>query len=54
MSKLTQQFVKSVSRPGTYQDGRGLMLNVTASGGKYWVLRYQLNGRRRDMGVDYP
>ena len=51
MSKLTQQFVKSVSRPGTYQDGRGLMLNVTASGGKYWVLRYQLNGRRRDMGL---
>lgn len=51
MSKLTQQFVKSVSAPGTYQDGRGLMLNVKASGRKYWVLRYQINGARRDMGL---
>ncbi len=51
MSKLTQHFVKSVTSPGTYQDGRGLMLNVKASGRKYWVLRYQINGDRRDMGL---
>jgi integrase len=51
MSKLTQQFVKSVTQPGTYQDGRGLMLNVKPSGRKYWVLRYQINGARRDMGL---
>lgn len=51
MSKLSQSFVKSVSDPGSYQDGRGLMLNVTATGRKYWVLRYQIHGTRRDMGL---
>lgn len=50
MSKLTQSFVKSVTQRGTYQDGRGLMLVVNASG-KYWVLRYQINRERRDMGL---
>lgn len=50
MSKLTQSFVKSVTERGTYQDGRGLMLVVNTSG-KYWVLRYQINRERRDMGL---
>ena len=51
MSKLTQTFVKSITTPGTYQDGRGLMLSVTQTGKKYWVHRYQINGVRRDMGL---
>lgn len=41
--------------PGRYTDGRGLMLLVKPSGARSWVLRYQLNGRRRDMGLGpYP
>src|SRR6478735_3283070 len=36
---------------GRYTDGRGLMLVVKPSGARSWVLRYQLNGRRRDMGL---
>lgn len=33
----------------------GLGLNVTKSGSKSWVLRYQVAGRRRDMGLGgYP
>ncbi len=41
--------------PGRHVDGRGLMLIVKPSGAKSWVLRYQLNGRRRDMGLGpYP
>jgi len=51
VSKLSQSFVKSVSDPGSYQDGRGLMLNVNPKGRKYWVLRYQIHGTRRDMGL---
>ena len=40
---------------GRYTDGRGLMLVVKPSGARSWVLRYQLNGRRRDMGLGpYP
>ena len=37
--------------PGRHVDGRGLMLVVKPSGAKSWVLRYQLDGRRHDMGL---
>lgn len=41
--------------PGRHVDGRGLMLVVKPSGARSWMLRYQLNGRRRDMGLGpYP
>ena len=40
---------------GRHVDGRGLMLVVKSSGAKSWVLRYQLSGRRHDMGLGpYP
>jgi catechol 2,3-dioxygenase-like lactoylglutathione lyase family enzyme len=32
-------------------DRQGLMLLVKASGARSWVLRYQIKGRRRDMGL---
>lgn len=31
--------------------GDGLLLEVKQSGAKAWVLRYMLNGKRRDMGI---
>ena len=37
--------------PGTHVDGDGLMLVVRPSGSATWTLRYQLSGRRRDMGL---
>jgi len=37
--------------PGRYTDGSGLMLVVKPSGTRSWVLRYQIDGRRRDMGL---
>lgn len=37
-------------QPGMYHDGGGLYLQVT-SGGASWVLRYQLAGRARYMGL---
>ncbi len=41
--------------PGRHGDGRGLYLYVKASGARSWVLRYQVTGRRRDMGLGaYP
>ena len=56
-NKLVALSVRKVeSAPaGRYTDGRGLMLVVKPSGTRSWVLRYQLNGRRRDMGLGpYP
>lgn len=45
MSKLTPKFVKEVTAPGSYQDGRGLFLRVSGNGSKRWVFRYSLAGR---------
>jgi integrase len=55
MSKLTQSFVRTVEKPGSYHDERGLILRVSAQGTKKWTLRYQLNNRRHDLGLgSYP
>jgi len=51
MSKLTPKFVKEVTEPGSYQDGRGLTLRVSASGRKSWVFRYSFNGVRHDLAL---
>ena len=41
--------------PGKHGDGRGLILVVKPTGARSWVLRYQLKGRRRDLGLGpYP
>lgn len=41
--------------PGRHGDGRGLYLLVKQSGARSWLLRYQVQGRRRDMGLGpYP
>ncbi|MEO1293643.1 MAG: integrase arm-type DNA-binding domain-containing protein [Pseudomonadota bacterium] len=43
------------ARPGKHVDGKGLMLVVKASGARSRVVRYQIAGRRRDLGLGaYP
>lgn len=55
MSKLTAKQVENLTEPGTYEDGGGLRLVIKDSGRKFWVLRFQLNGKRREMGLGgYP
>ena len=39
------------ARPGNYIDGNGLYLQVSKAGSKSWIFRFQLNGRRREMGL---
>ena len=51
MGNLTALFVKAATKPGRYQDGRGLMLLVKPSGARSWVLRAQADGKRRDFGL---
>src|SRR4051794_8811534 len=56
MGKLTDRTVRT-ALPGRHGDDavRGLMLVVQPGGSRSWMLRYQLNGRRRDMGLGpYP
>ena len=51
MGKLNPIQVKTLSKPGRYMDGDGLMLEVKASGSKSWVVRLQSDGKRRDYGL---
>jgi integrase len=54
MGRLTDRAVKTV-RAGRHGDGDGLHLVVSESGRRKWVLRYQMRGARRDMGLGpYP
>src|SRR5271165_2901362 len=54
MGRLTDRSVKTVGA-GRHGDGDGLHLVVSESGRRKWVLRYQLSGVRRDMGLGpYP
>jgi integrase len=39
------------AKPGRHVDGRGLCLLVKPSGARTWLLRMQLNGKRRDYGL---
>lgn len=55
MGKLNPKQVENLTEPGTYEDGDGLRLMVKPSGRKSWLLRFQLAGRRREMGLGaYP
>ncbi len=52
--KLNSRFIPTAAT-GKYEDGGGLRIIVTKTKAKKWVLRYTLNGRRREMGLgSYP
>lgn len=55
LGKLNPKQVENTSEPGTYEDGDGLRLVVKTGARKSWIIRFQLNGRRRKMGLgSYP
>jgi Arm DNA-binding domain len=49
--KLKALDVAREKRPGTYGDGGGLSLQVTASGAKSWIFRYWLADRDPATGL---
>ena len=51
MGKLTAKLVENLSVAGKYEDGEGLRLVVKDNGRKSWVLRFQIEGKRREMGL---
>jgi len=51
MGKLTKAIIEALKEPGRYADGDGLYLKISPSGGKSWVLRIQIKGTRRDIGL---
>jgi integrase len=50
---LTAKRVEREKRPGRYRDGeiRGLYLQISDTGAKSWVLRYERHGREHMMGL---
>ena len=48
---LTARRVQTEKTPGLFADGAGLYLQVAPTGAKTWIYRFQLAGRRRDMGL---
>jgi integrase len=54
LARLTERTAQT-AKPGRHSDEGGLYLVVAKTGRKKWVLRYQLNGVRRDKGLgSYP
>ncbi|MDB5410663.1 MAG: putative phage integrase [Rhodospirillales bacterium] len=49
--KLSAIEVTKAKGPAVLHDGGGLYLRVSATGSKSWVFRFQLDGKRRDMGL---
>ncbi|WP_250522910.1 MULTISPECIES: integrase arm-type DNA-binding domain-containing protein [unclassified Caballeronia] len=61
MPRIAQELgalaVSRLSEPGTHAVGRvaGLMLQISASGARSWILRTTIAGRRREIGLGpYP
>jgi integrase len=48
---LTASQIAKLETPGLYRAERGLYLQVRPNGAKSWLVRYQLDGRRRMMGI---
>jgi len=51
MGKLTTRKVLALKEPGHHVDGDGLALVIGRRGGKSWVLRTMIQGKRRDVGL---
>lgn len=49
--KLSALVVRNANKPGHYGDGGGLWLQVSSSGSKCWVFRYDRSGSRHEMGL---
>jgi integrase len=50
-NRLTALDVRQMSTTGLYPDGSGLYLQIGPTGTKSWILKFQLNGRSRAMGL---
>ena len=52
---LTSTAAKHIKAPGFYRADVSLYLKVTQAGGKFWIQRLVINGKRKDIGLGgYP
>ena len=48
---LSTTAATKITAPGRYRADVGLYLKVTDTGGKSWIQRVVINGKRRDLGL---
>lgn len=48
---LSQTRADKIQKPGRYKDERNLFLQITPSGARSWLFRYEIHGRERAMGL---
>ncbi len=48
---LSAAFVRTVTEPGKYADGNGLLLKVEPTGARRWVQRIVIRGKRTEIGL---
>lgn len=51
MGQLTATKIKTLTEPGRYIDGDGLMMEIAPGGSRSWKLRVRIDGKRRDFGL---
>lgn len=51
MALTTKRIAKALTEPGRHGDGHGLYLQVADGGTGSWLLRYQIAGRKRWLGL---
>jgi integrase len=51
INRLTALKVSKIKKPGWYPDGLGLYLQVSKTGSKSWVYRYEISGKEHRHGL---
>ena len=51
MARLTATGIRALKTPGLHGDGGGRYLKVSQAGGRSWIQRITVAGRRRDLGL---
>ncbi len=55
MRTLTNKKIEEICQKGNHYDGDGLKLRVDKNLNKNWIVRYQINGKTREIGLGkYP
>lgn len=50
-NRLSAKAVTAKKAAGLYADGDGLYLQISPSGARSWIYRFQIDGKTRDMGL---
>ena len=50
-NQLNPMKIKTLTEPGRYSDGGGLILQVRSAENRSWIFRFMIAGKAREMGL---